>query len=221
MVEFFWSVWQGVIQSMALNPRVAEVVEQSPQAGRVVLAIAILGGIGLLLGQSVILFVNQVRPGRFVLSLLVNGVVFAAGLAIWGLAIWAIGSWIFPTQPRLALVMTLIGLSAAPYVFGFFVLIPYFGEFAYRVLSVWSAVIATGATAYSFRVSWWPAFLVVGSSWLLIWALSNTLGRPLLGLRSRVMQAVTGTRMDASVGDILTQFAAPGRDGEPKEGGQP
>ena len=95
MVKFLWSVWQGVIQSMALNPRAAEVVEQSPQAGRVVLTIAILGGIGLLLGQSVILFVNQVQPGRFVLSLLVNGLAFAASLAI-----WAIGSWI--SQPSRA-----------------------------------------------------------------------------------------------------------------------
>ncbi len=50
MLEFLWYIWQGVTQSMALNPRVAEVVERSPEAGWVVLAIAVLGGAGLLLG---------------------------------------------------------------------------------------------------------------------------------------------------------------------------
>lgn len=212
MFQFIWSVWQGITQSMALNPQVAELITQSPNTVWVVLAIAILGGIGLLFGQSVILFVNRVRPGRFFLSLLINGVIFAGNLAFWALAIWAIGRAAFVTQPPLSLVVALVGLSAAPYVFGIFVLMPYFGEFAYRVLSIWSAVIATGATAYSFKVSWWPAFLVVGSSWLLLWVLSNTLGRPVLALRSRVLQAASGTNMDASVADILVQFATQVRD---------
>ena len=62
MFDFLWYVWQGITQSMVLNPRVAEVVEQSPDSGWVVLTIAILGGAGLLLGQSVILLVNRVQP---------------------------------------------------------------------------------------------------------------------------------------------------------------
>ncbi|MBC8164100.1 MAG: hypothetical protein H7Z42_23060 [Roseiflexaceae bacterium] len=214
MFEFFWYVWRGITQSMALNPRVAEVVEQSPESGRVVLVIAILGGMGLLLGQSVILFVNRVRPARFVLSLLLNGIVFTISLVVWALAIWAIGRFVFQTQPPLGLVMRLVGLSAAPYVFGVLVLIPYFGEFIYRVLSVWSSIIAVGATAFSFAVGWWPAFLVVGGSWLLIWALTNTLGRPLLAARNRAWQVVSGTSMDASVADILTQFAVQGGEGD-------
>ena len=220
MFDFLWYVWQGITQSMVLNPRVAEVVEQSPDSGWVVLAIAILGGAGLLLGQSVILLVNRVQPRRFALSLLMNGIVFASSLALWALTIWVIGRWIFPTQPNLILVMELIGLSAAPYVFGLFVLIPYLGEFAYRVLSTWSAVIATGATAYSFKVGWWPAFLLVGASWLVIWGVSNTLGRPILALRSRALRAVSGTTLDASVADILVQFATPGSDNNRTQRGQ-
>jgi hypothetical protein len=208
MMDFLWYVWMGITRSMALDVRVAEFVDQYPQTGLVTLTIAILGGVGLLLGQSVILFVNRVSPGRFVLSLVINGVVFAISLLIWGIAIWAVGMFLFPAEPTLGLVLRLVALSAAPYVFGFLVLIPYLGEFVHRVLSVWSSVIAAGATAYSFRVNWWPAFLVVGLSWLAIWALSNTIGKPVLAARNRIWRAATGTRMDTTVADILNQFAA-------------
>jgi hypothetical protein len=216
MLEFLRYVWLGITRSMALDVRVAEIVAQYPQTGLVTLTIALIGGAGLLLGQSVILFVNRVRPARFALTLLINGIVFAISLLIWGVAIWAIGSLLFPAEPALTIVLRLVALSAAPYVFGFLVLIPYLGEFVYRVLSVWSSVIAAGATAYSFRVDWWPAFLVVGLSWLAIWILSNTLGRPVLALRNRIWRAAAGTNMDTSVADILTQFAAPEADQKPE-----
>jgi hypothetical protein len=215
MIEFLWNVWRGITQAMALNPQVADIVSRYPESRWVVLTIAVLGGAGLLLGQSVILFVNRVRPARFALSLLLNGFVFAISLAVWAVAIWLVGLLLFPAEPRLGTVMRLVGLSAAPYVFGLFVLIPYLGEFIYRVIGVWSAVIAAGATAFSFQVGWWPAFLVVGLSWILITVLSSTVGRPVLRLRNRAWQKVAGTSLDASVADILTQFASQSRDGEP------
>jgi len=210
MRDFLWYTWQGITQAMALNPRVAELVERYPESGVVVLTIAILGGAGLLLGQSVILFVNRVRPARFLLSLLLNGLVFAISLIAWAIAIWAVGSLLFAATPPLTVVIRLVGLSAAPYVFGLLVLIPYLGEAIYRGLSIWSSLIAAGATAYSFQVGWWPAFLVVGISWLLIWALSNTIGRPVVALRNRAWRVAAGTSLDASVADVLTQFAAGG-----------
>ncbi|GAB4429466.1 MAG: hypothetical protein OHK0015_13470 [Chloroflexi bacterium OHK40] len=219
MLEFLSYIWRGITSAMALDPRVAQVVEQYPESGRVVLAIAILGGVGLLIGQSVILFVNRVRPARFALSLLLNGIVFTISLAFWALAIWLVGRLVFPTDPPFTLVLRLVGLSAAPYVFGFLVLIPYLGEFVHRVLGIWSTVIAAGATAFSFRVGWWPAFLVVGAAWVVIWALTSTIGRPVLAARNRAWRTVTGTSMDATVSDILTEFAAPSSDGNRNEGG--
>lgn len=226
MLDFLWRVWLAITYSMSLNPAVGEYVERNlasgdPNAGRwVALAVAILGGAGLLIGQSVILFVNRVRPERFVLSLLLNGVVFAISMVIWAGFIWLIGSLAFPQQPPIGLVLRLVALSAAPYVFGFLILIPYLGEGIYRVLSAWSMLIAAGATAFSFRVDWWPAFAVVGVSWLLIWVMSNTIARPVIKLRNRAWQFVAGSSLDADVSDILTQFAIDKRDGNSKGGKQ-
>lgn len=223
MFDFIWKVWRGIIESMRLNPAVAEYVDNAFQTGMgntgwAILTIAILGGAGLLLGQSVILFVNRVSPGRFVLSLLLNGIVFTISLIIWSVLIWLIGSLVFPEQPRFGLVMRLVGLSAAPYVFGLLVLIPYLGEGIYRILGVWSMLIASGATAYSFKVGWWPAIAVVGLSWLLIWVMSNTIARPVIALRNKAWQAAAGTSLDATVGDILTQFAIDNSQDTPKGG---
>ncbi|MFV9505029.1 MAG: hypothetical protein AB4911_10750 [Oscillochloridaceae bacterium umkhey_bin13] len=227
MLEFFWRVWQAITYAMRLDPAVAEYVERNlangdTDAGRgIALTVAILGGAGLLIGQSVILFVNRVRPERFVLSLLLNGVVFAISLLIWGVFIWLIGMVVFPQQPPIGLILRLIALSAAPYVFGFLILIPYLGEGIYRLLSAWSMLIAAGATAFSFRVGWWQAFAVVGVSWLLIWVMSNTIAKPVLKLRNRAWQLVAGSRLDASVSDILTQFSLDQREGNAQEGKKP
>jgi hypothetical protein len=224
MFEFLWMMWQGITRAMRLDPAVAQYVDQSFQngtgSGWVILAIAVLGGAGLLLGQSVILFVNRVRPGRFVLSLLLNGIVFTISLIVWAFFIWAIGSFAFPEQPRFGLVMRLVALSASPYVFGLLVLIPYLGEGIYRLLGVWSMLIAAGATAYSFKVPWIPAIAVVGFSWLAIWAMSNTIARPIIALRNKAWQLVAGTSLDASVGDILTQFATDQNQSSGPKGGK-
>jgi hypothetical protein len=79
-------------------------------------------------------------------------------------------------------------------------------------------LIAAGATAYSFKVGWWPALAVVGLSWLLIWVMSNTIARPVIALRNRAWQTVAGTSLDATVGDILTQFAVDHSQDTPKGG---
>jgi hypothetical protein len=225
MFEFIWLVWQGITRSMRLDPAVAQFVEQRFQSGGgntgwIILTIAILGGAGLLLGQSVILFVNRVSPGRFFLSLLLNGLVFTISLIVWAFFIWVIGLLVFPESPRFGLVMRLVGLSAAPYVFGLLVLIPYLGEGIYRILGIWSMLIAAGATAFSFKVGWWPALAVVGLSWLAIWVMSNTIARPVIALRNKAWQLAAGTSLDADVSDILTQFAVDPNQGPNSKGGK-
>ena len=62
---------------------------------------------------------------------------------------------------------------------------------------------------------------MAGASWMLIWAVSNTVGRPVLAARNRAWQLAAGTPLDASVADILTQFAAQGRDDEQQGGRRP
>ena len=98
MLEFLRLMWVGTVEAMRLNPRAFDFVSATSGTGWVILAIAILGGASLLLGQSVILFLNRISPGRFALSLALNGVTFTLGLSIWALAIWATWRLLFPAS---------------------------------------------------------------------------------------------------------------------------
>lgn len=204
--QFFGYVFQGIAEANRLNPRVFELVAQYPSSGRVILAIAVLGGVSLLLGQSVILFVNRVTPGRFVLSLLINGVVFALSLASWAGAIWLISRALGSPMP-FGPVARMVGLGAAPYIWGFLVLLPWAGPAIGRVLAVWSLLVVLAGLMQLYGAPFLTALAVVGFGWLLITVLTNTVGRPIIALRNRLARLVTGSSMDASVADILRDFA--------------
>jgi hypothetical protein len=202
--QFLEYVWVGTREAMKLNPRVFEIVSESVWSRWVILVIAMLGGASLLLGQSAILFVNRVKPSRFALSLVLNGVIFTAGLVIWALAIWLTGSLMFAEEPRLGDVLRMVGLGAAPYVFGFLILIPYAGDFIEKVLSAWSFIIVLAGIAYLYHIEYWSALLCVGIGWVLVNVLTRLIGRPIIALRDAIWKRVTGSEMDARVSDVLT-----------------
>lgn len=208
MFEFLGNLLRGVGEALRLNPRVFEVVEAAPDTGWIILTIAILGGASLLIGQSVILFVNRVRPGRFLVSLLINGIVFTISLLIWALAIWLTGRVLFPNDIPFDTVLRLVGLGAAPHLFGFLVLIPYLGDFIGRTLAVWSFLVVLAGIAFLAGSHLGVALVCVGLGWLLVTVMSLTIGRPIIALRNWLFKAVAGTSLEASVADILAAYSA-------------
>lgn len=210
MLSYLYHLWLAIIMALGLRPEIAQAVERYPESGRIVLGVVFLAGISMLIGQSVVLFLNRVRPRRFVLSLLANGVLFIMSGAVWALAIYLSGRWLFAESPSFGLVVRLVGLSFAPQVFGFLILVPYAGPFIQRVLYTWSLLIAVGAVRFSFGVGFFPALLCVAIGWLLLWLLTVSIGRPLVMLRNRIAHAIAGTRLEASTQEILAALASKG-----------
>lgn len=208
ILDFLNSVWLGITLAMGLDPRALAIVESLPETGTVVLFIAILGGASQLLGQSVVLFLNRIQPARFILSLLINGLIYAASLMVWGLTIWIAGSILFTIDRPLGAVIRLAALGSAPFVFGFLILMPYAGSFIARLLYAWSLLIITAGVQFTYQSSFLAAALAVGIGWLLVMLLSSTLGKPIILLRNRVWRRITNTELDASAQDILSAFAA-------------
>ena len=163
----------------------------------------------MFLGQSVILFVNRVRRGRFVFSLLTNGLVFVFSYLIWGVAV-AFLSWIMfsVTAADLVIVAALVGLSTAPLVFGFLILMPYLGPAVGKVLSVWSMLIMTSIVEVAFDANFVEAAICVGLSWLFMLLMENTIGRPVVKLRNYVYRKVSGSDLETTPQDILLEFGA-------------
>lgn len=207
MFDYLWSVWRAVQLGLQLQPNVVQIAAASPNASWVAFGVVMAGGISLLLGQSVILFANQVSLGRFFLSLATNGLLHVTGWAIWSSIVWFIGIWLFDQKPHFVLVLRLVALSYAPLVFGFLILMPYAGPFVQRLLYTWSFLIALGAVAYTFQVGFIAALLCVGLGWLLLMLLTATIGRPMVALRNWIWHRLTGTSIDASVEEVMQQFA--------------
>jgi hypothetical protein len=175
----------------------------------------------MLFGQSVALFVNKVRPGRFIASLILNGIIFIISWIVWIMAIWLAARPIAAVDVPLGTATRIIALSAAPLVFGWLILIPYLGTGIGRLLSVWSFLIALGAVRYTFQLDFLPALICVGAGWLLMWLVSVTIGRPFVALRNLIWNRVAGTALDARSADILAAFAADTADEPTATGGKP
>jgi hypothetical protein len=205
--EYLWSVWRAIQLGLELEPEVVEIAQNSPNAGWIAVGVVMAAGVSLLLGQSVILFLNQVKPARFVVSLVSNGIVLVMGWVFWSASVWVIGRRLFGAEPPFDLLLILIGLSYAPLVFGFLILMPYLGPFIHRLLYVWSFLISLRAVSLLFQVGFWPALLCVGSGWLLLMLLTATIGRPIVALRNWTWQRITKTQKDAPVHELLKQFA--------------
>lgn len=207
MFEYLWAVWRAIQLGLRLQPDIVQIAETYPNATWVAAGVVMTAGVSIMLGQSVILFLNQVKPGRFVTSLVINGVLVMVGWMVWSVALWVIGRWIFTEEPTFALILRVVGLSYAPLVYGFLILMPYLGPFVQRLLFTWSFLIALRAVMFTFQVGFWPALLCTGMGWLLLMLLTATVGRPVVAVRNWVWHRITGTPIDASAHELLQQFA--------------
>ena len=126
MLEYISQVMNAIRLGLTMSPQTLAVVQVPPNARWVALGLLVVAGVSMLLGQSVVLFVNRVPPKRFTLSLLVNGLLFVAGIFFWALMVWATGNFLLAETATYRQILLIIALSYAPLVFGFLILLPYF-----------------------------------------------------------------------------------------------
>jgi hypothetical protein len=196
-----------IIAALSMDPGALDIVEQNPRAGWLVAGVVFLAGVSTLFGESSVLFINRVRRSRFIISLITNGVVFLISYFVWGLTLYLVARLLFSVNPPWDQFVRMVGLSTAPLVFGFLVLIPWMGPFVGKLLSVWSLLILTNIVQFEFQIGFWSAVLCVGLGWLASLLFSNTIGRPVVALRNRVFQTISGSPLDVAADDILLTFA--------------
>lgn len=208
LLEFALRLWTTAGAALGLSPDMVAQTTAYRAGDLVIVTIAVLAGGSQLAGQSVILFVNRVRPGRFGFSLLLSGVVFALGLALWALMAWLCAVLIFGIHPSLLTAMRIAGLSSAPLLLGFLIFIPYLGAPIDWALRSWGGLIALAAVRVSFGLEIGPALACAAIGWLLVQALTRLLGRPLAALRDRLWRVATGAAFDADEQELIDQATA-------------
>ena len=82
-------------QTLRFDPAVWDTLMESGMPGEIVVGIVFLGGASTLLGQSVVLFLNRVRKGRFFFSLVVNGLLYLLQFTVWGIVICVVARFLF------------------------------------------------------------------------------------------------------------------------------
>src|SRR4051794_8627960 len=91
ILDYFATLWRVINEALWLEPTVLSAAGSAagtpagPRAFALAFGVIILAGISSLLGESVTLFVNRVKPVRFALSLLLNGLLFIVGWLVWAL----------------------------------------------------------------------------------------------------------------------------------------
>jgi hypothetical protein len=205
--DYLYYLWQAIWNTLIFNAGVYEVVAQYPQTFWVTLGVAILGGASLLIGQSIVLFINQVTPTRFVLSMVLNGLQFTISLLVWAVLLTFLGDLIFNVEIPLAISTRIILLTAAPYVFGFFILMPYMGLTIQKILQIWSLLITLQIVNFQYQTNLFQALIIVGLGWLITILLGALLGRPVIFIRDAIWKRVVGTTLEQNVRETYIRIA--------------
>lgn len=75
-LDRFWELLGWIF---ALNGEAFRIAASMPLGLKIAVLIVLLAGLSQAIAQSIILFINQVKPLRFMFSLLINALLFVAG----------------------------------------------------------------------------------------------------------------------------------------------
>ncbi len=202
--DFLASVWLVVRGVLTGDESVAEWFRVHPFNLEIALTVAVLAGISMLIGDSVVLFLNRVRGWRFTITMIFNAFGFVLLYALQAFVIAIVGPLILGHTPGLAAVIRGVMLATAPMILGFLVLIPYLGPAIARVLQVWGLLVLWLVVDTLFQTDLWNALLITGIGWGLMQLLSWSLSRPARWLGDRIWRVLTGTPSMMTGRDLLS-----------------
>lgn len=189
-------------QALRLNSSVYAAVQVAPNGIYVALFVVALASISGALGQSIVLFINRVRPRRFVLSLGISTANQMLGFVLWAVTVWLVTSYIFGATQSFVAVAAAVGLAYAPQLFAFFELMPFFGNGLAVLLTLWSMLAIVVAVQVGTGLYLWQAVVTSGLGWLLILLWRRSIGRPVYALGNWVERRAAGNPLTFQLDDI-------------------
>jgi hypothetical protein len=196
------SLGEAIRRALALDSSIFVAVQREPAGLWVALAVVLLAGLSEALGQSVVLFINRVRPHRFVLSVVISAFTYSVGYLLWSTSVWLVGVYGFGRSESWWSVAAVVGLAYAPQVLAFFELTPVIGNPFAVLLTLWSMLAIVVAVRAGFNLLTWQAIIASGLGWVLILAWRRTLGRPVYALGQWLERRASGSPLAYSRRDI-------------------
>ena len=183
-----------VTSAAALNPEALTLIQTLPLASKVALNIVLIAGFSQGVGQAIVLFVNRVKPIRFILSLLMAFVLFALSVWFWGLSTWLVSRTLFNTNTPYSIVWSTLGLAYAPLMLSFLVALPYLGVPIQVLLSIWTLLAFVMGLHVTLSLGIWQAFWCCVLGWVVFQILQRTIGRPIATLAKWLSHTVPMTQ---------------------------
>jgi len=176
------SVWDLVFGAIALKPQAYRSMEHMPNGNQIAVWIVFFAGLSEAIAQGIVLFLNQVKPFRFIVSIGIAAVLFVFGFFFWAGSTWLIINLILRESVQLGQLMRTLALSYSPRLLSFFIALPYFGVPLSIILSIWSFLAFLVGITATLNIGTWQAFWCGAIGWLVFQILENTIGRPVSAL---------------------------------------
>ncbi len=206
MIELF----DIIGQSLALNQDLwSDLVTNADSVRlRSALWIVALAGLSEAIAQSVVLFLNQVKPRRFILSLGVSSIIFVFGYFFYVISIDVLAKNLYKAN-NAPIIFNSISLAYAPLVLSFLTMMPYFGRPIYAYLHVYHFLALIVAVNVTYVLEPQQALVCIAGGWLLLTLLKATIGRPLIWLARSSRNRAAGTQLAISRKDLEQKLLQP------------
>ncbi|MDX2244243.1 MAG: CAAX protease [Leptolyngbyaceae cyanobacterium bins.302] len=179
------------------------------------LLVVLFAGFSLAIGQSIVLFVNRVRPERFAFSLLLNAILFTIGYIFLVLSTWLITFFPGAAKVSLLTLFKVLGLAYAPLLFSFLSALPHVGYPLQNLFSIWNllAMVVAFAAVANTKLSSALGYVVIG--WVIKQLLENTIGQPIAQLGRKLANQVAGVELVDGRSELKAMIAARTRPATP------
>lgn len=188
----FWDLVSGVL---SLNAETFATINRLPLSLLASILVVLLAGFSQTFGQSVMLFINRVRPLRFILSIAIAAVIFLFNCNFWVLSTWLVARGIFGVDLSLIATIKTLGFSYAPLLFGFLMVIPYFGMPILIALSIWTLIAIVIGIEVITNLGIWQAFECCLGGWLVLQVSQRIFGRGISRLADKIVDWAAGVEL--------------------------
>lgn len=201
------TIFRFVGGGLQLDPLAFQSAYNHGEFSGVFIWIVLIAGLSLMLGQSIVLFANRVKPARFVVSILFGAIKFILDVFVVLFVVWIIvnlrseKTWDFWQVGRA------IALAATPYWLGIFILVPLLGLLWERLLKVYIFIAIMVAVQTIFGLSFLRALSGSAVVWLVSYFMTVGFGRLLTPITDRITQSVTGGLEFSNTRQIYEMFA--------------
>lgn len=156
-------------------------------------------GLSESVGQSFVLFINRVKPSRFIPSVLMNTLLFLFGYFETVFVIWLTAKFLLGYDDIILQIMYAVGVSYVPLLFSFLTLLPYLGPGIVRILYLLSYTIMVNRLHQAIGFPVREAVVTVLLSFVVLMVVRGTIGRPLRSIVKAVQNRIAGTPLEQNI----------------------